>query len=897
VSVKIEKKRKGPAPEAGGESSIGRRPAASSGMAGIVLCGGKGSRMGRTRLHKVCEPIAGRPAIVRLIDTLLADGVDPIVVVVGHNAGPVVQTIGASHPGIVFVYQRDRLGTGHAARVGVDALARLGYQGEVLITMGDKWLAPELVIEAQRRLRQMRGDFLAVTTPKRPESGAGRLVNLPGRGIIGIVERRDIERARVLRDWSELAGSRTTLSRSLLRHVGLERIRPAVKLWRALGPLARFSRGTGTVPSSELQQALRETGLDIRVAGAALSPEKVEQYSTTVNESVYVSKTDVVQAALHRVGRANAQDEYYLTDVIEIIGRGLCCAEGGCPGRVVEYETTRDRVMAFNTHAELEEIEEHVRRQEQDIRTERALRKLAPCLRTAEQWLAILNPAGHHARRLVERTYGIDSSAVAPRMAPLRSVVRLWARTFDEKRKIFLVRAPGRLNLMGRHIDHQGGFVHSMALDCEVVMAVSPRRDDVIRLVNADPVAFPFRELVIGDWLKALRAPDWLGFVDGQAVRTHLMSTAGDWSNYVLAPVLHQQYCHRGRRLCGMDVAVTGNVPMASGLSSSSALVVSAMEAITAVNGIQMTPSEIVPACGQAEWFVGSRGGAGDHAAIRLGRPGRVARMGFHPFSISRYVRIPEDAAILVAYSGQHAVKSAGARDRFNERVACYRIGMLLLQRKYPRLAAKLQYVRDLTPAAGVFKPQEIDAVLGALPEKISRREIRGRLGPAYEDRLEPVFASHSDPGRYTVRDVVLFGVSECERSHLAADLLERRDLAGFGEMMLVSHDGDRVNGQLSTRAVTAAGPKAENLWRMTGAYACSTSNIDRLVDLARAVPGVYGAQLAGAGLGGCVIILARQSAVARVRSTLAHDYYRPRGLAPTVWRVRPVAGGGIIRP
>jgi hypothetical protein len=86
-------------------------------------------------------------------------------------------------------------------------------------------------------------------------------------------------------------------------------------------------------------------------------------------------------------------------------------------------------------------------------------------------------------------------------------------------------------------------------------------------------------------------------------------------------------------------------------------------------------------------------------------------------------------------------------------------------------------------------------------------------------------------------------------------------------------------------------------LWAQPGRYACSTEEIDLIVDLAAAVPGVVGAQLAGAGLGGCVIILARQSAVPRVRSTLARDYYRPLGLAPALWRVRPVAGGGIIRP
>ena len=71
-----------------------------------------------------------------------------------------------------------------------------------------------------------------------------------------------------------------------------------------------------------------------------------------------------------------------------------------------------------------------------------------------------------------------------------------------------------------------------------------------------------------------------------------------------------------------MDAAVNGNIPMAAGLSSSSALVVASMEAITAVNGLHPAPAELVTWCGQAEWFVGSHGGSADHAAIRLGRAG-----------------------------------------------------------------------------------------------------------------------------------------------------------------------------------------------------------------------------------------------------------------------------------
>jgi N-acetylgalactosamine kinase len=863
-------------------------------LAGVILCGGSGTRMGRTRLHKVCQPIAGRPAIVRLIDVLRGDGVDPIVVVVGHRAGDVVETVGAAHPGIQFLYQRDRLGTGHAARIAVDALCGMGYDGPVVITMGDKWFEPGLVRGAWRRLEGAGADLLLVSAPKEDGSSLGRLVQLPRRGIVGVVELRDIQRARVLEDWLAMAGRRTRLSRAELRRVGLKRIRPARKLWRALGPLARFARGSGAVTATELAQAIREAGPSIRVAGRLLGPDRVEHISPTTNQALYVGYVGAIREALRQVGRDNAQDEYYLTDIVELIAVGSGDGATTERGRVIEHRMPEvDDVMAFNTRRELLRIAKRVEAREQpDAKRRAADRRLAPYLRTPEQWGPLLDPQSGVGRRLIERTYGARGPIVVERARALRAVVRLFGRSFGRQRRAFLVRAPGRVNLMGRHIDHQGGSVHVMALDREIQMAVAPRSDDVIRLVNENAVAFPPRELVLGDWHIVAAAHDWLTFVDGDAVKGHLASTVGDWSNYVLAAAVYQQHRHPTHRLRGMDVAVRGNVPMAAGLSSSSSLVVAAMEAVAAVNGIRATSAQIVEWCGQAEWFVGSRGGSADHAAIRLGRAGHVAKMGFFPFRILHYVPMPEGAAVLIAHSGEHAIKSAGARDRFNERVANYRLGMLLLRARRPDLSRRIEHLRDLSPSRQGVDAETVRAVLTSLPERITRAALRRRLPGSVQD-LERIFASHADPGAYTIRDVVSFGVGECERSRIAAQRLERGDLAGFGELMRLSHDGDRVTAPLPD---ATQGPNRA-LHEMPGAYACSTRNIDRLVDIARGIPGVYGAQMAGAGLGGCVMVLAERRAARRVRTVLLREYYEPRGLEPAVWPVHAVNGGGVIRP
>jgi N-acetylgalactosamine kinase len=133
---------------------------------------------------------------------------------------------------------------------------------------------------------------------------------------------------------------------------------------------------------------------------------------------------------------------------------------------------------------------------------------------------------------------------------------------------------------------------------------------------------------------------------------------------------------------------------------------------------------------------------------------------------------------------------------------------------------------------------------------------------------------------------------------------------------MQVSHDGDRV----SRPGPDGAYRPAENdcsdehlhrliadlvsedphrvlraqLFMQPGLYGCSTPEIDQMVDVASAVPGVVGAQIAGAGLGGCIMVLAREESVPAVRKALARHYYRPRELEPAAMPCITVEGAGL---
>jgi N-acetylgalactosamine kinase len=68
------------------------------------------------------------------------------------------------------------------------------------------------------------------------------------------------------------------------------------------------------------------------------------------------------------------------------------------------------------------------------------------------------------------------------------------------------------------------------------------------------------------------------------------------------------------------------------------------------------------------------------------------------------------------------------------------------------------------------------------------------------------------------------------------------------------------------------------------------------MVDLACACPGVIGAQLAGAGLGGCMMMLVRAESLSGLMRRLREDYYRARGISCDAYVCRPVAGAGLLQ-
>ena len=806
----------------------------------VILAGGKGKRMASTGSHKVCFPILGEPAIVRAINTYKATGLKNFMVVVGQMAEQVIATTATAHPEVSFVYQPQARGTGHAATVAVESLAAQGFNGTVMIVMGDKITRPDIVRELLERFEDSAADVVISTLEKTPESTAGRVITDGENRVLGIVELKDIQQAR----------------------------RKKKKL---------------------------------NVAGKQLTGLQVENRGKTLNASMYAFRFAPLREALKKLRSDNSQGELYLTDTVEYLA---------ATGRKVEsmLVDNPDDLMAYNTPAELLAIEQVVAAREKPKRVQLKPGKKIPRtkLKPAGEWLDILNGNSERLQRKLKRIYGADQPLVNERRKELLRLVKGFIKRYGKERPMILCRAPGRINLMGRHVDHRGGYVNVMAISREVLLAAAPRDDDAVSLQNLDPARFPAREFRIWDLVGEASWADWMDFLGSQNVEGLLHSYPGDWSHYARAPLLRLQHECRHMRLKGMDCVVSGNIPMGAGLSSSSALVVAFAEAAVALNGLDVAMNDFIDLCGEGEWFVGSRGGSADHAAIRTGRRGYISRIGFHPFRQEGEIRFPSDLRVVIAYSGSKAVKSTSARDVFNQRVACYEVAQLLLRRLWPA-AASAEHLRDLVPDKLQVGHGEIYRALTRLPLKPTRQQLKQIVPEEDHEKLDRIFSTHRNLGGYDLRGVALYGISECVRSEKFAEVLGNRDIENVARFMRISHDGDRrfkFNGpdkaakhsvSMTDKTMLGLARREADLARQCGRYTCSTEAIDMLVDIASSVEGVVGAQIAGAGLGGCMMILVQEKALTKLRAKLRKEFYTPKKLPFDVYTCLPVEGAGLL--
>jgi galactokinase len=192
-----------------------------------------------------------------------------------------------------------------------------------------------------------------------------------------------------------------------------------------------------------------------------------------------------------------------------------------------------------------------------------------------------------------------------------------------------VVRAPGRVNLIGEHTDYNDGFVLPCAIGPANMVAISKRDDDRVDVVAAD-----FDDA--RDSFALIPPPE--------------RNLSQPWADYVRGTLLVLQ--NDGHALSGAKIAIAGNLPKGAGLSSSAALAVAVGKANLALNGIDIDNRRLAQIAQKAECdFVGTQCGIMDQLISAQGKADHALLIDCRSLEVTD-ILIPDDVAIMIVHSG-----------------------------------------------------------------------------------------------------------------------------------------------------------------------------------------------------------------------------------------------------
>ena len=192
-----------------------------------------------------------------------------------------------------------------------------------------------------------------------------------------------------------------------------------------------------------------------------------------------------------------------------------------------------------------------------------------------------------------------------------------------------VVRAPGRVNLIGEHTDYNDGFVLPCAIGPANMVAISKRDDDRVDVVAAD---FDNAR----DSFALIPPPE--------------RNLSQPWADYVRGTLLVLQ--NDGHALNGAKIAIAGNLPKGAGLSSSAALAVAVGKANLALNGIDIDNRRLAQIAQKAECdFVGTQCGIMDQLISAQGKADHALLIDCRSLEVTD-ILIPDDVAIMIVHSG-----------------------------------------------------------------------------------------------------------------------------------------------------------------------------------------------------------------------------------------------------
>ena len=348
--------------------------------------------------------------------------------------------------------------------------------------------------------------------------------------------------------------------------------------------------------------------------------------------------------------------------------------------------------------------------------------------------------------------------------------------------------APGRVNLIGEHTDYNGGHVFPCALTLGTYAVVRNREDNKLRFYSMNFAS----QGIITSRLDHL-VPD-----DGSS-----------WTNYPLGVIW--AFEKRGFKLThGLDIAIYGNIPSGSGLSSSASLeVLTGLIIKDTFDFSEVTMPEIALIGQDSEnHFCGCNCGIMDQFASAMGKKYHAIFLDTNTLHYEYApVKLKDEKIVITNSKVKHSLVNSAYNDR---RLEC------------ETALKELQKVISISS-------------LGDLSEIAFEK---------YKDAItSPI-----------VRKRAKHAVYENQRTIRAVSALKNNNVELFGQLMNASHESLRYD------------------------YEVSCEEIDLLVDLAQAMPGVIGSRITGGGFGGCTVSIVKNDTVEHFIDSIGKEYLKRTG-------------------
>lgn len=501
------------------------------------------------------------------------------------------------------------------------------------------------------------------------------------------------------------------------------------------------------------------------------------------------------------------------------------------------------------------------------------------------------------------------------------------------KQPEYIVRAPGRVNLIGEHIDYALFGVLPAAIERDILIACGPRSvsDPNLHAPGSVVAENLYSKYTRQLFAPVLRDPEEIGETKAHGERWHLDINTKElrWESYVKAGyygVLNHHFSDGEDSPSSVNLLVTGSVPAGSGLSSSAAMVVASTLAFLAVNGKLegvvdnhgiLNKGELVQLAMKNEKRVGVNSGGMDQAASIMSDPSSALYISFYPSLSASAVPLPSGAVFVCANSLVVANKASSAKRGYNLRVVETLVAARILANSLG-LDIGLKEKVTLREVVGKFAgekygedmgPDELEKVLATLEKKLdvlkpnNRPNEADQFGVTMEEMVEMSGLSEN-----IFHEVYLSWV-DIEATHFQ---LHNRARHVFSEARRVL-EFRRACLDAATRSGASDGNSDSNdIFKNLGQlmndsqrscamdFECSCPELDTLTGLARR-SGAYGSRLTGAGWGGCTVSLVSEGKVKDFIQKMKESYppyedLEGDALDEVIFATKPGRGACVVK-